>query len=79
MCQIAEMCPPGLPLPEMIVQLGVAHLGFAEKENIFANLVQTLVPDSPVNIEPILDELSHPIEDEAQRTIWAPRGGGGVE
>ena len=63
-CQTAEMSPPVPPLPEMIVQLDIGPHSTAEKENIFANAVQTLVSDAPVQIKPILDKLGHPSEDE---------------
>ena len=64
LCQNAEICPPVPPLTEMIVQLGVAHHGAAEKQNIFANLLQVLVFHDAVIRQPLLDELGHPGEHE---------------
>ena len=62
--QTANPDPPVPPLTQMVVNLRSAHSKPSEVKNIIANPVNVMLFETSIKADPLLYELTNPIQDE---------------
>ena len=66
--QTANPHPPLPPLTQMVVYRRGAHNNPSEVKNIVANLVNVLLLETSIKADPLVYELTNPVQDEQDLT-----------